>query len=66
MSLCISISINKEEGHAPSIWAMSLSYGKLNKSTIKDWFPIPPINEALVDLFVATMFTNVDMRSEYH
>jgi hypothetical protein len=45
---------------------MSIDYKELNKKTIKNWYPIPRIDELIDELHGAVFFLNIDLRSDFH
>jgi hypothetical protein len=56
------IIVPKKDG----TWRMCINYKALNKITLKNWYPLPKIDDLLDQLQHAKYFTELDLKSGYH
>jgi len=47
-------------------WTLHIEYRSLNKIIVKNWYPIPQIDDPLDQLKDAKFFSKIDMNSSYH
>lgn len=56
------VLVGKKDGS----WRLCMDYRELNKQTVKDKFPIPFVEELMVELAGSQFFSRIDLRAGYH
>jgi hypothetical protein len=47
-------------------WRLCIDYRALNKITVRNWYPIPRLDDLLDKLMGAKYFNNIDLKFGYH
>jgi hypothetical protein len=47
-------------------WKLCIDYRAMNKITIRNWYPIPGIDDLLDKLTRDKYFSKIDLKSSYH
>jgi hypothetical protein len=56
------VLVQKKDG----TWRLCIDYQALNKIIVRNWYPIPRINDLLDQLMGAKYFSKIDLKSGYH